>query len=72
MAELLQAHQIEVLIGLLMLLGYMVSYIYAPPQPFRIPPELLVGSIPAEDPFRHPDVMHRIIDGLCRFNRRIF
>lgn len=73
MSELFQSLQMEILIGLLMLVGYMLSYIYIPardPRPIRIPHELLVGDVPPDDPFRSPSAMSRRLEDFGRFNTR--
>ncbi|MEL7467320.1 MAG: hypothetical protein AAFN27_02620 [Pseudomonadota bacterium] len=71
--NLFQTLQIEILIGLVILVGAMVTYIYAPkdePTKPRIPPELLQGDLPPDDPFKSSDVMDKRLDDFGRFNTR--
>lgn len=62
------------LLGLLLvMLGAMLSYTYAPPkEPLSrpLPPELLKGSHDGDDPFRKPEAMDRRLEDFGRFNVR--
>ena len=73
MESLFDESQLRILAGLLILLGAMLWYIYAPQRDdrsIRIPRELISRDNNVEDPFRDPSVMNDRLDDLGRHSIR--
>ena len=73
MDNFLDAFQIKILLGLLILLGAMLWYIYGQKKedrPIRMPRELISRDSDVNDPFRNRGIMKSKLDDLGRHNVR--